>query len=161
MKNRTFDEINKIYQKHVNEHKTISELSREYGFNPTYQFKKYGLEIGQTPKAGAIMVWQKGSTLSGNDGAGHVAIVEKVIDANTVYTSESSYGGSAFWNSTRIFSRASFDNLPSFNLSNPPDCVPCLKKLLKNDLLFRCISKSGVKLSSIDSPLMPSKEYGL
>ena len=63
--------------------------------------KKYGLEIGQTPKAGAIMVWQKGSTLSGNDGAGHVAIVEKVIDGNTVYTSESSYGGSAFWNSTR------------------------------------------------------------
>lgn len=61
----------------------------------------YGLEIGQTPKAGAIMVWQKGSTLSGNDGAGHVAIVEKVIDANTVYTSESGYGGSAFWNSTR------------------------------------------------------------
>ena len=63
--------------------------------------KKYGLEIGQTPKAGAIMVWQKGSTLSGNDGAGHVAIVEKVIDVNTVYSSESSYGGSAFWNSTR------------------------------------------------------------
>lgn len=61
----------------------------------------YGLEIGQTPKAGAIMVWQKGSTLSGNDGAGHVAIVEKVIDANTIYTSESGYGGSAFWNSTR------------------------------------------------------------
>ena len=61
----------------------------------------YGLEIGQTPKAGAIMVWQKGSTLSGNDGAGHVAIVEKIIDANTVYTSESGYGGSAFWNSTR------------------------------------------------------------
>lgn len=61
----------------------------------------YGLEIGQTPKAGAIMVWQKGSTLSGNDGAGHVAIVEKVIDANTIYTSESGYGGNAFWNSTR------------------------------------------------------------
>lgn len=61
----------------------------------------YGLEIGQTPKAGAIMVWQKGSTLSGNDGAGHVAIVEKIIDANTIYTSESGYGSNAFWNSTR------------------------------------------------------------
>lgn len=60
----------------------------------------YGLEIGQKPKAGAIMVWKKG-TLNGNDGAGHVAIVEKVIDENTVYTSESGYGGSAFWNSTR------------------------------------------------------------
>lgn len=61
----------------------------------------YGLKVGQEPKVGAIMCWQKGSTLSGNDGAGHVAIVEKVIDANTVYTSESGYGGSAFWNSTR------------------------------------------------------------
>lgn len=45
MKKRTFEEINEIYQKHVNEHKTISELAREYGFDPTYQFKKYGLEI--------------------------------------------------------------------------------------------------------------------
>ena len=61
----------------------------------------YGLKVGQEPKVGAIMCWQKGATLSGSDGAGHVAIVEKVIDANTVYTSESSYGGSAFWNSTR------------------------------------------------------------
>ena len=63
--------------------------------------KQAGLEVGMTPKPGAIMVWQKGATLSGNDGAGHVCVVEKVIDANTVYTSESSYGGSAFWNSTR------------------------------------------------------------
>lgn len=61
----------------------------------------YGLKVGQEPKVGAIMCWQKGGTLSGSDGAGHVAIVEKVIDANTVYTSESGYGGSAFWNSTR------------------------------------------------------------
>lgn len=61
----------------------------------------YGLKVGQEPKVGAIMCWQKGATLSGSDGAGHVAIVEKIIDANTVYTSESGYGGSAFWNSTR------------------------------------------------------------
>lgn len=63
--------------------------------------KNYNLEIGQTPKVGSIIVWQKGATLSGNDGAGHVAIVEKVIDENTIYTSESGYGSSAFWNSTR------------------------------------------------------------
>ena len=60
----------------------------------------YGLEISSVPALGGIMVWQKG-TLSGNDGAGHVAIVEKIIDSNTIYTSESGYGGSAFWNSTR------------------------------------------------------------
>jgi len=61
----------------------------------------YGLEISPVPTLGGIMVWQKGSTLSGNDGAGHVAVVEKIIDSNTIYTSESGYGSSAFWNSTR------------------------------------------------------------
>lgn len=61
----------------------------------------YGLEISPVPTLGGIMVWQKGATLSGNDGAGHVAIVEKIIDSNTIYTSESGYGSSAFWNSTR------------------------------------------------------------
>ncbi len=61
----------------------------------------YGLEISPVPTLGGIMVWQKGATLSGNDGAGHVAVVEKIIDSNTIYTSESGYGPSAFWNSTR------------------------------------------------------------
>lgn len=61
----------------------------------------YGLEVANYPVVGGIMVWQKGTTLSGNDGAGHVAIVEKYIDKNTIYTSESGYGGSAFWNSKR------------------------------------------------------------
>lgn len=57
--------------------------------------------VGQTPKPGACMVWQKGKTLSGSDGAGHVAIVEKVISSTEVYTSESGYGSKAFWNQTR------------------------------------------------------------
>lgn len=61
----------------------------------------YGLEISPVPTLGGIMVWQKGATLSGNDGAGHVAVVEKIIDSNTIYTGESGYGSSAFWNSTR------------------------------------------------------------
>lgn len=63
--------------------------------------KQCGLEISNKPTLGGIMVWQKGASLSGNDGAGHVAIVEKIIDNNTIYTSESGYGSSAFWNSTR------------------------------------------------------------
>lgn len=61
----------------------------------------YGLEISDVPTLGGIMVWQKGSTLSGNDGAGHVAIVERIDSANQIYTSESGYGSSAFWNSIR------------------------------------------------------------
>ncbi len=63
--------------------------------------KAAGLEIGQTPRVGAIMCWQKGDTLSGGDGAGHVATVERVYSNSKVYTSESGYGSSAFWNQTR------------------------------------------------------------
>ena len=59
------------------------------------------LEVGQTPKLGACMVWQKGSTLSGNDGAGHVAIVEQIISETEVVTSDSGWGGAAFWTSNR------------------------------------------------------------
>lgn len=62
--------------------------------------KAAGLQVGSTPRVGAIMCWQKGS-LSSGDGAGHVAIVEKIYDNNHVYTSESGYGGSAFWNQHR------------------------------------------------------------
>lgn len=59
------------------------------------------LEVGQTPKLGACMVWRKGETLSGDDGAGHVAIVEKVISSTQVMTSESAYNSTAFYTSTR------------------------------------------------------------
>lgn len=63
--------------------------------------KNAGLQVGSTPKPGAIMCWQKGASLSGNDGAGHVAVVERVNSDGSVYTSESGYGSSAFWNQTR------------------------------------------------------------
>ena len=63
--------------------------------------KQQGLSVGQAPKLGAIMVWQKGGSLSGADGAGHVCVVEEVISASKVKTSESGWGGSAFWNGTR------------------------------------------------------------
>ena len=64
--------------------------------------KKQGLTISQTPSVGAVMVWQKGATLTSTDGAGHVAIVEKVISDVEVITSESGYNAkNAFWTQTR------------------------------------------------------------
>lgn len=63
--------------------------------------KAAGLKVGNTPKPGAIMCWQRGTLDGGADGAGHVAVVEKVYDDNHVYTSESGYGASAFWNQHR------------------------------------------------------------
>lgn len=62
--------------------------------------KNLGLQVVSYPTLGGIMVWQKGS-LSSGDGAGHVAIVERIDGANQIYTSESSYGGTAFYNATR------------------------------------------------------------
>ena len=58
--------------------------------------KGYGLSISNTPTLGGIMVWEgKGSS------AGHVAIVERIDSSNQIFTSESAYGGSAFYNKTR------------------------------------------------------------
>lgn len=58
--------------------------------------KKQGLSISSTPIEGGIMVWQKGATLGGGDGAGHVAVVEEVYNDGTIMTSESGYGAWAF-----------------------------------------------------------------
>ncbi len=62
---------------------------------------KGNLKTGFTPQIGACMVWQKGGTLNGEDGAGHVAIVEKVITDTEIVTSESTWGGKAFTVKTR------------------------------------------------------------
>lgn len=110
--------------------------------------RQYGLEISDKPTLGGIMVWQKGDTLSGDDGAGHVAIVEKIIDNNTIYTSESGYGSNAFWNSTRsntngrwgigsgykfrgcIINPSIKDNIPS---EPKPDILLVVKKTIRGD----------------------------
>lgn len=67
------------------------------------KFIKYkgDLEVGFTPKLGACMVWQKGKTLDGSDGAGHVAIVEKIVSEDEIVTSESGYNSKVFWTQTR------------------------------------------------------------
>lgn len=63
--------------------------------------KQNGLKISNVPTLGGIMVWQKGSTLNSKDGAGHVAIVERIDNSNQIYTSESAYNSTAFYNVTR------------------------------------------------------------
>ena len=64
--------------------------------------KSMGLKISDKPTLGGIMVWQKGKTLGGKDGAGHVCVVEKIVNENTIITSESGYNAkSPFWNQTR------------------------------------------------------------
>ena len=64
------------------------------------QAKYPELKFSDDPVLGAIMCWRKGG-LGSSDGAGHVEFVEKVIDNNTVVTTASNYGGTAFYTSTR------------------------------------------------------------
>lgn len=58
--------------------------------------KRQGFKISPTPIEGGIMVWQKGVTLGSGDGAGHVAVVERVYDDGTILTSESGWHAWAF-----------------------------------------------------------------
>lgn len=60
-----------------------------------------GLSVVKEPVVGGILVWQKGATLSGNDGAGHVAICTSKPSATQIRTAESGYGSTAFWTATR------------------------------------------------------------
>lgn len=71
--------------------------------------KRLGLTISNKPTLGGIMVWQKGATLYDYDGAGHVAIVEEVIDSNTIVTSESAYNCYAFKRFKRTNSNGRWD----------------------------------------------------
>lgn len=61
----------------------------------------YKLELSQTPVEGSVMIWKKGE-ISGDDGAGHVAYVEKVYNIDEVFTSESGWNNkNPMWNKTR------------------------------------------------------------
>lgn len=55
-----------------------------------------GYKRGSTPKLGAIICWRRGKVGNGNDGAGHVAVVEKINSDGSILVSESSYGGARF-----------------------------------------------------------------
>lgn len=59
--------------------------------------RNQGLSVSPVPVLGGCMVWQKGKTLSGNDGAGHVAIVEAINADGSITTSESGYNYKAFY----------------------------------------------------------------
>ena len=111
-----------------------------------------GLSVYPYPVLGGIMVWQKGATLSGSDGAGHVAIVEDITEWNSnglpkrIYTSESGYGGSYFWNQYR-------NDTGNWNMSSGYKFRGCIAQ----PKLGKCIeSNSGAKPAEPSQPSAPS-----
>ena len=65
-----------------------------------YGYTADGYRRGNTPKLGAVICWRKGKTGTGNDGAGHVAIVEKINSDGSIVISQSGYNSKRFWTST-------------------------------------------------------------
>ena len=63
--------------------------------------KNLNLKVVNYPTLGGIMVWLKCETLSDKDGAGHVAIVERIDGKDKIFTSESNYNGTVFYNAIR------------------------------------------------------------
>ena len=101
----------------------------------------HGLKVGQEPRLGALIVWQKGATQSGSDGAGHVAVVEKITrdgDTVTIVTSESGYGcTNPFWTTAR---RAPYNNGTGYKFlgfvyqPEPVNPYPVPKRVLREGM---------------------------
>ena len=56
-----------------------------------------GYKRGQEPALGAVICWRKGAAGNGNDGAGHVGIVEQINPDGTIVTSESGWENTTKW----------------------------------------------------------------
>lgn len=59
--------------------------------------KANGLKTGATPKLGAVIVWKSGNLWNGNDGCGHVGVVEGLSADGSILVSQSNYGGTRFF----------------------------------------------------------------
>lgn len=71
------------------------ELSR--GNAEVWWGKNDGYVRSQKPKVPSIICWKQGSAGSGNDGAGHVAVVEAIDADGTITISNSAYKGTNFY----------------------------------------------------------------
>lgn len=101
--------------------------------------KRQGLKISKTPTLGGIMVWQRGATLDGYDGAGHVAVVEQINKDGSIITSESAWNGFEFKRITRTNSNGRWGQTSAYkfrgciiNPSVKTTTVPASKPNLKS-----------------------------
>lgn len=73
------------------EEQQIKKCTLSRGNAENWYGYKDGYARGKEPKLGAIICWRKGETGDSSDGAGHVAIVEKIYDDKSILISESGY----------------------------------------------------------------------
>lgn len=64
-----------------------------------YGYTSDGYERGQTPKLGAVACWSDDT-----GGAGHVAIVEQILENGDIVVSQSGWNSDYFWTNTKLAS---------------------------------------------------------
>ncbi|MGN0448000.1 MAG: CHAP domain-containing protein [Acutalibacteraceae bacterium] len=67
-----------------------------------YSYTGDGYKRGIIPKLGAVICFKKGEAHNYTDGAGHVAVVEKINSDGSIVTSNSMFGGSRFYTQTLL-----------------------------------------------------------
>lgn len=113
----------------------VDAVNAENMFNNA---KAHGLKTGSDPQLGALIIWQKGATLSGSDGAGHVAVVEQINSDGSIITSESGYGcKNAFWTTHRERGGGNWGENTSYKflgfVYQPNPVTPVQRALRKGD----------------------------
>lgn len=93
----------------------ISDISKDYTNRPKlstgnagewFYYTSDGYERGTTPKLGAVICWSDNT-----GGAGHVGIVEEILDNGDIVVSQSGWGSSYFWTNTKLASQGySYNN---------------------------------------------------
>lgn len=115
---------------------------------------QHGLKASSKPALGALMCWRD------KNGGGHVAIVEEIIDENTVNSSNSGWNSDAFYMSIRKKGSGNWHTNPDriflgFILQpNTPDpgptpFTPYVIKLVAGTPIFKIDGSNVTKVSSI------------
>ena len=117
--------------------------------------KQWGLEISDVPTLGGIMVFE-GLDTKDKKRAGHVLVVEENRGKNIVYTSESSYGGKAFFNKVRN------KNENNWGMGKYYKYLGCIVNPKIGKVVFEEIKKSNYKtLNDLYVRTGPSTKYGV
>lgn len=117
---------------------------------------KDGYKRGSTPELGAVICWRKGEAGQASDGAGHVAIVEKINTDGSIVTSNSAYGGSRFYTKTlkKPYSLGGTYHFQGFiyipiDFTNKYNLTRTLKKGCKGNDVKELQKKLGIKADGI------------
>lgn len=124
-----------------------------------YGNTKDGYKRGSTPKLGAVICWRKGKAGVSSDGAGHVAIVEKINSDGSILTSNSAYGSTRFYTKTlkktnnyymgSKYTFQGFIYLPKEFKTETTSKKETTYKVVKGDTLSAIAKKYGTSVTKI------------